>query len=115
MPSGNGTDLEDAVWAGAGSGIFLQTKVAQGMAGAAVWVALFLTCQQVSRIILFLLAFITFTRYESLSFHKSYNVDLINSGLFNRAEICHSGRSSMKNTIIYLEIKKKINIEVDKM
>lgn len=27
--------------------IFLQTKLAQGIAGAFVWVALFLTCQQV--------------------------------------------------------------------
>lgn len=27
--------------------IFLQTKAAQGIAGAFVWVALFLTCQQV--------------------------------------------------------------------
>lgn len=31
-----------------GDGIFLQTKTAQGIAGAFVWVALFLTCQQVS-------------------------------------------------------------------
>lgn len=30
-----------------GDGIFLQTKTAQGIAGACVWVALFLTCQQV--------------------------------------------------------------------
>lgn len=30
-----------------GDGIFLQTKTAQGLAGAFVWVALFLTCQQV--------------------------------------------------------------------
>lgn len=30
-----------------GDGIFLQTKTAQGIAGAFVWVALFLTCQQV--------------------------------------------------------------------
>uniref|UniRef100_A0A1B0EZZ4 Uncharacterized protein n=1 Tax=Phlebotomus papatasi TaxID=29031 RepID=A0A1B0EZZ4_PHLPP len=29
-----------------GDGIFLQTKTAQGIAGAFVWVALFLTCQQ---------------------------------------------------------------------
>jgi hypothetical protein len=28
--------------------IFLETKAAQGIAGAFVWVALFLTCQQVS-------------------------------------------------------------------
>lgn len=31
-----------------GDGIFLQTKTAQGIAGAFVWMALFLTCQQVS-------------------------------------------------------------------
>lgn len=31
-----------------GDGIFLQTKTAQGLAGICVWVALFLTCQQVS-------------------------------------------------------------------
>lgn len=31
-----------------GDGIFLQTKTALGIAGAFVWVALFLTCQQVS-------------------------------------------------------------------
>lgn len=30
-----------------GDGIFLQTKTAQGFAGACVWIALFLTCQQV--------------------------------------------------------------------
>lgn len=30
-----------------GDGIFLQTKTAQGIAGAFVWVALFLTCQQI--------------------------------------------------------------------
>lgn len=30
-----------------GDGIFLQTKTAQGFAGICVWVALFLTCQQV--------------------------------------------------------------------
>lgn len=30
-----------------GDGIFLQTKTAQGIAGAFVWMALFLTCQQV--------------------------------------------------------------------
>lgn len=34
-----------------GDGIFLQTKTAQGIAGAFVWVALFLTCQQVSFVI----------------------------------------------------------------
>lgn len=33
-----------------GDGIFLQTKTAQGLAGICVWVALFLTCQQVSEI-----------------------------------------------------------------
>lgn len=31
-----------------GDGVFLQTKTAQGIAGAFVWMALFLTCQQVS-------------------------------------------------------------------
>lgn len=31
-----------------GDGIFLQTNTAQGLAGICVWVALFLTCQQVS-------------------------------------------------------------------
>lgn len=30
-----------------GDGIFLQTKTAQGLAGIFVWVALFITCQQV--------------------------------------------------------------------
>lgn len=35
-----------------GDGIFLQTKTAQGIAGACVWVALFLTCQQVCTILL---------------------------------------------------------------
>lgn len=30
-----------------GDGIFLQTKTAQGIAGAFVWMALFITCQQV--------------------------------------------------------------------
>lgn len=34
-----------------GDGIFLQTKTAQGLAGICVWVALFLTCQQVSQMI----------------------------------------------------------------
>lgn len=33
-----------------GDGIFLQTKTAQGLAGICVWVALFLTCQQVNQI-----------------------------------------------------------------
>lgn len=36
-----------------GDGIFLQTKTAQGIAGAFVWVALFITCQQVSMIYVF--------------------------------------------------------------
>lgn len=31
-----------------GDGIFLQTKTAQGLAGICVWVALFITCQQVN-------------------------------------------------------------------
>lgn len=31
-----------------GDGIFLQTKTCQGLAGIAVWVALFITCQQMS-------------------------------------------------------------------
>lgn len=31
----------------AADGIFLQTKTAQGLAGICVWVALFITCQQV--------------------------------------------------------------------
>jgi hypothetical protein len=30
-----------------GDGIFLQTKTCQGLAGLAVWVALFITCQQI--------------------------------------------------------------------
>lgn len=30
-----------------GDGIFLQTKTAQGLAGIFVWIALFITCQQV--------------------------------------------------------------------
>lgn len=30
-----------------GDGIFLQTKTAQSLAGICVWVALFITCQQV--------------------------------------------------------------------
>lgn len=30
-----------------GDGVFLQTKTAQGLAGIFVWVALFITCQQV--------------------------------------------------------------------
>lgn len=38
-----------------GDGIFLQTKTAQGIAGAFVWVALFLTCQQVGTIFFFIL------------------------------------------------------------
>lgn len=41
-----------------GDGIFLQTKTAQGIAGAFVWVALFLTCQQVC---LFYFIFIFFS------------------------------------------------------
>lgn len=32
-----------------GDGIFLQSKTAQIMAGAFVWMALFITCQQVSQ------------------------------------------------------------------
>lgn len=31
-----------------GDGVFLQTKTAQGLAGVFVWVALFITCQQVN-------------------------------------------------------------------
>ena len=38
-----------------GDGIFLQTKTAQGIAGVFVWVALFITCQQVRYIFLFLI------------------------------------------------------------
>jgi hypothetical protein len=30
-----------------GDGIFLQTKTCQGLAGIAVWIALFITCQQI--------------------------------------------------------------------
>lgn len=40
-----------------GDGIFLQTKTAQGIAGICVWVALFLTCQQVN------INFILFSKY----------------------------------------------------
>jgi len=34
-----------------GDGIFLQTKMAQVLAGAFTWMALFITCQQVSEIL----------------------------------------------------------------
>lgn len=44
-----------------GDGIFLQTKTAQGIAGAFVWMALFLTCQQVRNY------------YDYNSFHFYYN------------------------------------------
>lgn len=33
-----------------GDGVFLQTKTAQGLAGIFVWVALFITCQQVFKL-----------------------------------------------------------------
>lgn len=46
-PDSGGADsiVHKHLWAG--SGIFLQTKLAQCVAGIAVWLALFLTCQQV--------------------------------------------------------------------
>lgn len=42
-----------------GDGIFLQTKTAQVLAGVCVWVALFLSCQQVnSRFVLLLIMYV---------------------------------------------------------
>lgn len=35
-----------------GDGVFLQTKTAQGLAGIFVWIALFITCQQVRILII---------------------------------------------------------------
>ncbi|XP_014257448.1 transmembrane protein 184B isoform X2 [Cimex lectularius] len=43
----NVTERTIVAWSGPGSGIFLQTKLAQWMAGVAVWLALFLTCHQI--------------------------------------------------------------------
>lgn len=37
-----------------GDGVFLQTKTAQGIAGIFVWVALFITCQQVFYIYIYI-------------------------------------------------------------
>jgi Organic solute transporter Ostalpha len=39
--------LDPQLLAHVGDGIFLQTKTCQGLAGIAVWVALFITCQQI--------------------------------------------------------------------
>jgi hypothetical protein len=41
------TSALDPIISHVGDGIFLQTKTAQGLAGIFVWIALFLTCQQV--------------------------------------------------------------------
>lgn len=41
----------------AADGIFLQTKTAQGLAGICVWVALFITCQQVTNKMLIFIAY----------------------------------------------------------
>lgn len=38
---------------GPSGAVFLQTKLAQGIAGTFVWIALFLTCQQVCTLFLF--------------------------------------------------------------
>lgn len=48
-----------------GDGIFLQSKTAQIMAGAFVWMALFITCQQVSW---FFYVFSFFDRYRLICF-----------------------------------------------
>lgn len=45
---GGGVNLPLGPLRHVGDGVFLQTKTAQGIAGAFVWMALFLTCQQVS-------------------------------------------------------------------
>lgn len=47
-----------------GDGIFLQSKTAQVLAGASVWIALFITCQQVKlmHIIFFYFIFSLFIR-----------------------------------------------------
>lgn len=39
--------IDPQLLAHVGDGIFLQTKTCQGLAGIAVWVALFITCQQI--------------------------------------------------------------------
>ena len=51
--------------------IFLQTRAAQGIAGAFVWVALFLTCQQV----LYNMSFITCAFVQTLA--KKIETNLI--------------------------------------
>ena len=56
--------------------IFLQTKAAQGLAGAFVALALFLTCQQVSRLldIQFLIYFGTHSNFLNSSILKGFQV-----------------------------------------
>lgn len=51
-----------------GDGIFLQTKTAQGLAGICVWVALFLTCQQVNQTFLI----------QTLQTNRNYNMNTNN-------------------------------------
>lgn len=46
-PSAVMTSLGDPL-SHVGDGVFLQTKTAQGLAGIFVWIALFITCQQVN-------------------------------------------------------------------
>lgn len=48
-----------------GDGIFLQTKTAQGLAGICVWVALFLSCQQVILISFFSLLLWNFEHFDT--------------------------------------------------
>lgn len=50
MATDSHTNLAMGELSHVGDGIFLQTKTALGIAGVFVWVALFLTCQQVSDI-----------------------------------------------------------------
>lgn len=52
-----------------GDGIFLQTKTAQGLAGIFVWIALFITCQQVCFIL-----FLFFNKQLDNPYRRNGNV-----------------------------------------
>ena len=55
-----------------GDGIFLQTKTAQGLAGIFVWIALFLTCQQVSSTLKHVQSFILMLQHKFIVYKNDF-------------------------------------------
>lgn len=104
-----------------GDGIFLQTKTCQGLAGIAVWVALFITCQQIYHHlrwytnpqeqrwivrILFIVPIYATYSWISLMFFNSESVYIY----FFTVRDCYEGESSHHRLMsAYARLKKKTN------